>query len=319
MCGILSLATQKKITNQILISPKNPLRANQMETTTTSTAPMSNSIILNRILETESCELKQTIDAFMASKLAEFQQVMKEKVDQVVSQKLCDFFTPNEQPHLEDMVFDKPANEHLIQLVQQNTLGRSSQNERFTDMLNEARTQKHFVCYNTHFTWYVYKDIYIQAYGHGIYQVEKHGLPLHLLLVFKTMQGGLTELIKLYKEYPQYLTPISHTFERVCQAEHAEIQHRVELVQTSQEETNEMITEACRLIDTYKSKMAHYASLDQRVEELERREKKVQEETQSLEKFKRRLLEREAEIAKEREELDKPKKRSKKQKQIIIL
>lgn len=58
---------------------------------------MTSSIVLKNILDRESCELKQMIDAFMGEKMAEFQQGMKETVDKIINEIIITTNLQNEK------------------------------------------------------------------------------------------------------------------------------------------------------------------------------------------------------------------------------
>ena len=59
----------------------------------------SSSIILSNILATESCELKNAIDSFMDTKLKELQEIMKTKVESVITDKIDKFYNKSFEDH----------------------------------------------------------------------------------------------------------------------------------------------------------------------------------------------------------------------------
>jgi hypothetical protein len=66
----------------------------------------SSSIILSNILASESCELKTTIDSYIDTKLKEFQEIMKSKVDSIIADKIEKFYNKSFEDH-EKVLFDK--------------------------------------------------------------------------------------------------------------------------------------------------------------------------------------------------------------------
>ena len=73
----------------------------------------SSSIILSNILASESCELKTTIDDYMDTKLKEFQEIMKSKVDNIITDKIDKFYNKSFEDH-EKILFDTIGS-HIIQ------------------------------------------------------------------------------------------------------------------------------------------------------------------------------------------------------------
>jgi len=77
-----------------------------------SASSTSSSIILSNILATESCELKNTIDRYMDTKLKELQDVMKSKVESVITGRLDKFYNKSFEDH-DKVLFDKDGS-HFI-------------------------------------------------------------------------------------------------------------------------------------------------------------------------------------------------------------
>jgi hypothetical protein len=65
----------------------------------------SSSIILSNILASESCELKTTLDSYIDTKLKEFQEIMKSKVDSIITDKIDKFYNKSFEDH-EKVLFD---------------------------------------------------------------------------------------------------------------------------------------------------------------------------------------------------------------------
>jgi hypothetical protein len=72
-----------------------------------SASSTSSSIILSNILATESCELKNTIDRYMDTKLKELQDVMKSKVESVITGRLDKFYNKSFEDHDKVLLYGK--------------------------------------------------------------------------------------------------------------------------------------------------------------------------------------------------------------------
>jgi hypothetical protein len=71
-----------------------------------SASSTSSSIILSNVLATESCELRTAIDSYMDTKLKELQDVMKSKVESVITGRLDKFYNKSFEDH-DKVLFDK--------------------------------------------------------------------------------------------------------------------------------------------------------------------------------------------------------------------
>ena len=65
----------------------------------------SSSIILSNVLATESCELRTAIESYMDTKLKELQEIMKTKVESVITGRLDKFYNKSFEDH-EKVLFD---------------------------------------------------------------------------------------------------------------------------------------------------------------------------------------------------------------------
>ena len=79
-----------------------------------SASSTSSSIILSNILATESCELRTAIDSYMDTKLKELQEIMKMKVESVITGRLDKFYNKSFEDH-EKVLFDSDG----LQLIAQ--------------------------------------------------------------------------------------------------------------------------------------------------------------------------------------------------------
>ena len=70
-----------------------------------SASSTSSSIILSNVLATESCELRTAIDSYMDTKLKELQEIMKSKVESVITGRLDKFYNKSFEDH-EKVLFD---------------------------------------------------------------------------------------------------------------------------------------------------------------------------------------------------------------------
>jgi len=76
----------------------------------------SSSVILKDILESESCELKQTIDKYinteLNSKLEEFKEKIKVKIDGVIDDRIGKFYNRSFEDH-ENTLFNENCNDYI--------------------------------------------------------------------------------------------------------------------------------------------------------------------------------------------------------------
>jgi ATP-dependent Lon protease len=79
---------------------------------------MSNSVILNAILDFEKSELNTTISSFMESKLNEFKSIIKENVETIVGDKITNFYGSYDDQY-DDILFDTDINgpSHITNVV----------------------------------------------------------------------------------------------------------------------------------------------------------------------------------------------------------
>ena len=296
---------------------------------------MTSSIVLKNILDHESCELKQMIDAFMGEKMAEFQQTMKQNVDKIVTERISEFYSPLE-PRSEEVLFDKPVPEYIISSAIQNEVRLNNHSSKILE-IKELNNKKCFefesrLPYSNCFgiVWILKKGFIYSAFSgpSGFYYIQ-HTIPTHVLFAIKFVgivqvnnQGGppLQHLQRFYSTNPQYFQPNCVEFEEICQREHAEIKKQKEELEELTHQSNEIMEEAHRIIDENVEKKEYYESLDRRLQQIVLDEEKIREEKQKMLFVKERLLEMKAEIEKERQELEKEKQKfiSQKNKSIDI-
>jgi ATP-dependent Lon protease len=79
---------------------------------------MSNSVILNAILDFEKSELNTTISSFIDSKLNEFKSIMKENVETIIGDKITNFYGSYDDQY-DDILFDTDINDpsHITNVV----------------------------------------------------------------------------------------------------------------------------------------------------------------------------------------------------------
>jgi hypothetical protein len=303
---------------------------------------MTSSIVLKNILDHESCELKQMIDAFMGEKMAEFQQTMKQNVDKIITERISEFYSPLE-PNLEEVLFDKTSDKLNIKYAIDNYIIREERyfrgSSHNTEMLQkhlekmeevkELLNQKCFDITLSNSSGYIFKKYYFY-FHHGTsspvtYYCLSHNIPNHVLFTIKYIsshnhQPLLTHLQQCYNDHPQYFQPNCVEFETICQREHAEIKKQKEELEELTHQSNEIMEEAHRIIDENVEKKEYYESLDRRLQQIVLDEEKIREEKQKMLFVKERLLEMKAEIEKERQELEKEKQKfiSQKNKSIDI-
>jgi hypothetical protein len=192
----------------------------------------SSSIILSNILASESCELKTTIDIYMDTKLKEFQEIMKSKVDIIITEKIDKFYNKSFEDH-EKVLFDRNGT-HLIDGYNQ-WVNWTKDNYYRADYDVENKIKKCNPLYpvsNENARCFI-KEYHSGNYGNDIkeiayfknfiiegnsnspgqgcnrqwnYQIRKHNLSSDILFSVKFI--GDTESMKFVEEHPEYFTPL---------------------------------------------------------------------------------------------------------------
>jgi len=252
-----------------------------------SASPTSSSIILSNILATESCELRTAIDSYMDTKLKELQDVMKSKVESVITGRLDKFYNKSFEDH-DKVLFDKNG----LQLINEyNSIVKEHiQQHKLTDAqikksypLYPLPTTENFNCFSivsienlgaqgrraketSFFKTFILEHTRNQYnYNLSSPTFYKHNMSYDCLFAIKHFQvvvdvHGFTG-VGLLEEHPEYFKKNCSDFEALCRREYAEI-----------EKTKKQLKS---LMDENISKKDYYASLDKKLKDFEQEKKQL--------------------------------------------
>ena len=278
-----------------------------------SASPTSSSIILSNVLATESCELRTAIDSYMDTKLKEFQEIMKTKVESVITGRLDKFYNKSFEDH-DKVLFDangihliNPYNSSVKESIQQQKLTDAQIKKTYpsyplpTENVNCFRVafekpyanQGNYVKEISFFkTFIIERNSHPPSCGHyrqWSSSVYKHNMSYDCLFAIKHFQvanesanesctptRSFTESIKLLEEHPEYFKKNCSDFEALCRREYAEI-----------EKTKKQLKS---LMDENISKKDYYASLDKKNKDFEQEKKQLEEERQKIKEEKEKMV-----------------------------
>lgn len=274
----------------------------------------SSSIILSNVLATESCELRTAIDSYMDTKLKEFQDIMKMKVESVITGRLDKFYNKSFEDH-EKVLFDKNG----LKLINEynSVVKRSIEQQKLTDAqikktypLYPLPTTENINCFTVALVKRDYSNGYdnvrelsffktfiierksnspsgsqysspsynqFTEWGSSVY---KHNMSYDCLFAIKHFQvvvdgHGFTG-VGLLEEHPEYFKKNCSDFEALCRREYAEI-----------EKTKKQLKS---LMDENMSKKDYYASLDKKNKDFEQEKKQLEEERQKIKEEKEKMV-----------------------------
>jgi hypothetical protein len=271
-----------------------------------SASSTSSSIILSNVLATESCELRTAIDSYMDTKLKELQDVMKSKVESVITSRLDKFYNKSFEDH-DKILFDKNG----LQLINEvNSMVKGAiQSYKYTDAQIKSNWPLYplptvnFNCFTIEYTesingqgnriselsffktFIIGRDSHppsqgqIRQWSHRIY---KHSISSDCLFAIKHFQivncGPSTGIagLGLLDKHPEYFKKNCSEFEEICHREYAEI-----------EKTKKQLKS---LMDENISKKDYYASLDKKNKDFEQDKKQLEEERQKLKEEKEKMV-----------------------------
>ena len=268
---------------------------------TSSTSSTSSSIILSNVLATESCELRTAIDSYMDTKLKELQEIMKMKVESVITGRLDKFYNKSFEGH-DKVLFDKNG----LQLINEYNSGVKGfiEQQKLTDAqiksnfpLYPLPTTENFNCFKVEFeqrghaggsdirelsffkTFIIGRNSANPSCGqnrHWSSQIYKHNLSSDCLFAIKHFQvaGGVST--NILEEHPEYFKKNCSDFEALCRREYAEI-----------EKTKKQLKS---LMDENISKKDYYASLDKKNKDFEQEKKHLEEERQKIKEEKEKMV-----------------------------
>lgn len=265
-------------------------------------ASTSSSIILSNVLATESCELRTAIDSYMDTKLKEFQDVMKSKVESVITGRLDKFYNKSFEDH-EKVLFDANG----LQLINEYNRGVKGNIEGFKFTNEQIKknyplyplpTTENFNCFRivsrenlgaqgcrakeiSFFKTFILEQNQNQYDGKlSSPMLYKHNMSYDCLFAIKHFQvvvdvNGFTG-VGLLEEHPEYFKKNCSDFEALCRREYAEI-----------EKTKKQLKS---LMDENISKKDYYASLDKKLKDFEQEKKQLEEERQKLKEEKEKMV-----------------------------
>jgi len=266
-----------------------------------SASPTSSSIILSNVLATESCELRTAIDSYMDTKLKELQEIMKTKVESVITGRLDKFYNKSFEDH-EKVLFDNNG----LQLIAQynGAVKEYIQQHKKTDaQIKEIYPlyplpTENFNCFRivkeqnlgaqgrrsketSFFKTFILEQIRNEYNGNlSISALYKHNMSYDCLFAIKHFQvvvdGGGFGGIGLLEEHPEYFKKNCSDFEALCSREYAEI-----------EKTKKQLKS---LMDENMSKKDYYASLDKKNKDFEQEKKQLEEERQKIKEEKEKMV-----------------------------
>jgi hypothetical protein len=268
-----------------------------------SASSTSSSIILSNILATESCELKNTIDRYMDTKLKELQDVMKSKVESVITGRLDKFYNKSFEDH-DKVLFDKNG----LQLINEfNSIVKGAiQSYNYTDAQIKSNWPLYplptenvncFIIQRTESiyaqgekiselsffkTFIIWRDSHPPSQGQNrqwSHRIYKHSISSDCLFAIKHFQivnCGPSTGIGLLEEHPEYFKKNCSDFEALCRREYTEI-----------EKTKRQLKS---LMDENMSKKDYYVSLDKKNKDFEKEKKQLEEERQKIKEEKEKMV-----------------------------
>ena len=267
----------------------------------------SSSIILSNILASESCELKTTIDSYMDTKLKEFQEIMKTKIESVITHNIDKFYNKSFAEH-DKVLFDKDGTQSIdryngyVNWTKDNWFqGKDVENEIKNRFPLYPISKENMKCFTVSFGQQqssnfqkrelsFFKTFIIQqklSYNSWTCEIYKHNLSYDCLFAIKHFQvanetlsdsysGHLDASIKVLEEHPEYFKKNCSDFEEICHKEYSEI-----------EKTKSQLKV---LMDEQITKKDYYASLEKKIKEIELEKKQLEEDKIKLKEEKEKMV-----------------------------
>ena len=266
----------------------------------------SSSIILSNVLETESCELRTAIDSYMNTKLKELQEIMKTKVESVITGRLDKFYNKSFEGH-DKVLFDKnglqlineynskikeslQAHSYTIVQIKSNwplyplpTENTNCFTIQYTESINGQGNRISELNYFK--TFIIGRDSQPPSQGQNrqwSHQIYKHSISSDCMFAIKHFQivncgpsTGITGL-GLLDKHPEYFKKNCSEFEGICRREYDEIERTKKQVKS--------------LMDENMSKKDYYASLDKKNKDFEQEKKQLEEERQKIKEEKEKMV-----------------------------
>lgn len=259
-----------------------------------------NSVILGNILNHEKCELKNSIDAYMDSKIKDFQIMIKKSVDDIINTKVNTFCNKPFDKH-ESILFDKDGSK-IIEEYNRYAVDYNHRNPTKCDYfkLKTISTTNNIKCFeltghylysqnNNSGTCYLFLSFMIEKIsksGNGSdgwgynYKYSEYDLTIDKLFTIKHFQMNMRyssptevtnkECFPIHKTHPEYF-----------KKSYSELDEKKEYI-----ELEKLMDELKILIDDNKQKKEYYESLEKRNSELEVEVKQLQNKATEIDEIK---------------------------------
>ena len=278
----------------------------------------SSSIILSNILATESCELKNAIDIYMDTKLKELQEIMKTKVESVITGRLDKFYNKSFEDH-EKVLFDKNG----LQLINEynSSVKGSIEQQKLTNAqikknypLYPLPTTENFNCFKVALASYLnhgqhnqgnqirelsfFKTFILERNSHPPYHpnqrqwsssVYKHNMSYDCLFAIKHFQVAYEDVSetcttgRVLTDGIKLLEEHPEYFKKNCSDFEA-------LCHKEYDEIEKTKNQLKLLMDENMSKKNYYASLDKKNKDFEQEKKQLEEERQKIKEEKEKMV-----------------------------
>lgn len=256
-----------------------------------------NSVILGNILNHEKCELKNSIDAYMDSKIKDFQVMIKKSVDDIINTKVNTFCNKPFDNH-ENVLFDEDGSKIIEEYNRYVPNYNRDNPHNKLKIIPVSNNIKYFVihssysngtqskwCHCFYFLNFMIQKISEGGYGGSYFKYYEYDLTIDNLFVIKHFQTynllqpsrdftyskknivcGLT----LHKTHPEYF-----------KKSYSELDEKKEYI-----EIEKLMVELKILIDDNKQKKEYYESLEKRNIELEAEVKQLQNKATEIDEIK---------------------------------
>jgi len=245
-----------------------------------------NSVILGNILDHEKCELKNSIDAYMDSKIKDFQVMMKKSVDDIINTKVNTFCNKPFDKH-ENVLFDEDGSKIIEEYNRYapNYNRDNPHNKLKIIPIKNIQISKCFIinssysngreiskwCHCFYFLNFMIQKITESGYRGNYFKFYEYDLTIDNLFVIKHFQSSNIENgFSLHKTHPEYF-----------KKSYSELDEKKEYI-----ELEKLMTELKILIDDNKQKKEYYESLEKRNSELEAEVKQLQNKATEINEIK---------------------------------
>lgn len=257
-----------------------------------------NSVILGNILNHEKCELKNSIDAYMDSKIKDFQVMMKKNVDDIINSKVNTFCNKPFDKH-ESILFDEDGSKIIEEYNRYApNYNRDNPHDKLKIIpIKNTQISKCFILHSSYsngekskwcdcfyFLNFMIQKISESGYGCSYFKYYEYDLTIDNLFVIKHFQtynllkphnytytkNNIESGFSLHKTHPEYF-----------KKSYSELDEKKEYI-----ELEKLMTELKILIDDNKQKKEYYESLEKRNNELEAEVKQLQNKATEIDEIK---------------------------------